>query len=477
MEVLSTLTVRTRFAPSPTGHLHIGGARTALFNWLYARHNQGKFVLRIEDTDVARSTEESTRAILDGMEWLGLDLDEGPFYQSERSEEYAGYARALLDKGHAYRCYCTPEELEAKRETALREKRPPMYDRSCRSRSDRTDRTGQPYALRFRIPDGATVFKDEIKGVISFENSGIEDLIILRSDGTPTYNFCVVVDDATMEITHCIRGDDHINNTPKQILMYKALGFTPPVFAHLPMILGADKTRLSKRHGAASVTAYREMGILPHALVNYLARLGWSHGDQEIFSMEELVEKFTLEAVGKSSGVFNPEKLIWLNQHYIKGASDSKLADLLLPFLKERGVDAEGDPRLRAIAGSLKERAKTLAEMADSSLYFFKDSVTYEEKAAAKFLTPDKADLFDMLIERLSALDSLTEENVERVFASILDETGLGLGKVAQPVRVALTGGTVSPGIHELIAAMGREMVMKRLEDGAAFCRSSEEAP
>ncbi|MFQ5465731.1 MAG: glutamate--tRNA ligase [Thermodesulfobacteriota bacterium] len=465
------MTVRTRFAPSPTGHLHIGGARTALFNWLYARHNKGKFILRIEDTDVARSTEEYTRAILDGMEWLGLDWDEGPFYQSKRSEVYARYAGQLMDRGFAYRCYCTPEELEAKREAALKSKRPPMYDRTCRSRTDQSDLTGRPYALRFRVPDGSTMFKDEIKGVISYENSGIEDLIIVRSDGTPTYNFCVVVDDATMEITHCIRGDDHINNTPKQILMYKALGLTPPVFAHLPMILGADKTRLSKRHGATSVTAYREMGILPEALVNYLARLGWSHGDQEIFSMEELVEKFTLEAVGKSSGVFNPEKLIWLNQHYIKGSTDAELADMLLPFLKERGVDAAGDPRLRAIAASLRERAKTLAEMADSSVYFFTDAVTYDEKAAAKFLTQEKAEILDSLRQRLSGLETFTEEAVEGVFAAILEETGLGLGKVAQPVRVALTGGTVSPGIHELITAMGREMVTRRLAEGAAYCR------
>ena len=467
------MTVRTRFAPSPTGHLHIGGARTALFNWLYARHNHGKFILRIEDTDVARSTEEYTGAILDGMRWLGLDWDEGPFYQSERSEVYARYARQLLDRGFAYRCFCTPEELEAKREAALKSKRPPMYDRTCRSRTDRPDR---PYALRFRVPDGSTIFKDEIKGVISFENSTIEDLIILRSDGTPTYNFCVVVDDATMEITHCIRGDDHINNTPKQILMYKAMGFTPPVFAHLPMILGADKTRLSKRHGATSVTAYREMGILPEALVNYLARLGWSHGDQEIFSRDELVEKFTLEAVGKSSGVFNPEKLIWLNQHYIKGTDDAELAEMLLPFLKERGVDASGDPRLRAIAASLRERAKTLAEMADSSIYFFTDAVTYDEKAAAKFLTPEKAEILDSLRQKLSGLEAFTEEAVEGVFAAVLEETGLGLGKVAQPVRVALTGGTVSPGIHELIAAMGREMVLRRLAEGAEYCRGRGQA-
>lgn len=462
------MTVRTRFAPSPTGYLHIGGARTALFNWLFARHNNGKFILRIEDTDVARSTRESIQAILDGMEWLGLDWDEGPFRQSERFDLYRKYANELLDKGYAYRCYCTPDELESRREAAMKEGRPPMYDRRCRARTGTPD---LPYAVRFSVPDGTTSFKDEIKGVITIENSAIEDLIILRSDGTPTYNLCVVVDDATMGITHCIRGDDHINNTPKQILLYKAMGFEVPVFAHLPMILGSDKKRLSKRHGATSVIAYKDMGVLPHALVNYLARLGWSHGDQEIFSAEELVEKFGLEAVGKSSGVFNPEKLIWLNQHYIKESSDEELATLLLPFLKDRGVDAGGDERLVRITRSLKERAKTLVEMADSALYFFSDKVTYDEKASKKFLTPDKAEVFEKLTEKLSICDPFTEEGIEKVFTTILEETGLKLGKLAQPVRVALTGGTVSPGIYELVSAMGRDMVLTRLNDALEYLK------
>src|SRR5512137_2732890 len=330
--------MRLRFAPSPTGYLHIGGARTALFNWLLARKTGGTFILRIEDTDVARSTQESVDAILQGMEWLGLDWDEGPFYQSDNFPLYREYVQKLLDEGKAYRCRCTPEELEAKRELAMKEGRKPKYDGTCRSLNIGPD---TPSAVRFRAPeDGATCFDDLIKGPISFSNEELDDLIIQRSDGTPTYNFTVVIDDASMTITHVIRGDDHINNTPRQILLYEALGYPVPKFAHVPMILGADKSRLSKRHGATSVIAYRDQGFLPEALVNYLVRLGWSHGDEEIFSREELVEKFTIEAVGKSAGVFNPDKLLWLNHHYIKEGDPARLAALLLPFLAERGVSA-----------------------------------------------------------------------------------------------------------------------------------------
>ncbi|MBW7957731.1 MAG: glutamate--tRNA ligase [Deltaproteobacteria bacterium] len=467
------MSVRTRFAPSPTGYLHIGGARTALFNLLYARRHKGKFVLRIEDTDVARSTKESIQAILDGMEWLGLNWDEGPFFQSKRFDEYRKRAEDLLAKGHLYRCYCTPEELESRREAAMKAGRPPMYDGRCRERTDQPD---LPFALRFRVPPGVTSFKDEIKGVISFENSTIEDLVVLRSDSTPTYNFCVVVDDAEMAMTHVIRGDDHINNTPKQILLYRALGYEVPVFAHLPMILGSDKTRLSKRHGATSVMAYKEMGYLPHALVNYLARLGWSHGDQEIFSLEELVDKFSLESVGKSSGVFNPEKLLWLNQHYIKSSPPEELAPLMLPFWKELGVDASGDTRLPAIIKTLQERARTLKEMAEGSLFYFRGVVDYDPKAREKFLTPESAELFDDLLKRLSALPSFTEKELEAAFNSLLETRGLKLGKLAQPVRVALTGGTVSPGIFETLSAMGRDLAIKRLKDAAAVARSPHDA-
>ncbi|MBI5454578.1 MAG: glutamate--tRNA ligase [Deltaproteobacteria bacterium] len=470
MQEVSELNFRTRFAPSPTGYLHIGGARTALFNLLFARHNKGKFILRIEDTDVARSTEESIKAILDGMEWLGLHWDEGPFFQSKRFDLYREHAYRLLEAGEAYRCYCTPEELEARREAAMKEGRPPKYDGRCKNIHEKLDK---PFALRFKVPPGTTVVRDVIKGAISFDNSTIEDLVILRSDTTPTYNFCVVVDDATMDITHVIRGDDHLNNTPKQILLYKALGHELPVFAHLPMILGSDKTRLSKRHGATSVMAYKEMGYLPQALVNYLARLGWSHGDEEIFSMNDLIEKFTLESVGASSGVFNPEKLLWLNQHYIKSTPDDELAGLVAPFFEALGLNVSGDERLPKIAGTLKERSRTLKDMAESGAFYFKDKAEYDPKAAEKFLTPDNAELFALVIERLEPLETFAHKPLEEAFNAILAEKDLKLGKIAQPVRVALTGGTVSPGIFEMMEAFGKGTVITRLKDALAHMKSA----
>jgi len=455
------MTVRTRFAPSPTGYLHIGGARTALFNYLFARRNRGEFILRIEDTDAARSTGESTDAILEGMKWLGLDWDEGPYYQSRRFTIYREHAEKLLEKGLAYRCFCTPEELEERRKRALEQGHPPKYDGRCKTRNAQP---GKPSAVRFSVPPGKTFFKDMIKGDISFDHSEIEDLVILRSDSTPTYNLCVVVDDATMGISHVIRGDDHINNTPKQILLYEALGYTVPAFAHLPMILGPDRSRLSKRHGATSVLAYKEMGYLPHALVNYLARLGWSYGDEEIFTKEELIEKFSLESVGKSSGVFNPEKLLWLNHHYIKETPPEGLAPVLLPHLKALGVDPEGDPRIPAIIKTLKERAKTLKEMAESSLFYFKEKISYEEKAAKKFLTPAISEPLKLLSEKLKKIEPFSEERIKEAFEEVLKETGLKLGELAQPVRVALTGETVSPGIFETISALGKEKTEKTLK-------------
>ena len=464
------MTVKTRFAPSPTGYLHIGGARTALFNRLFARHNKGKFVLRIEDTDVARSTEESVGAILEGMKWLGLDYDEGPFYQSKRFGLYKELALKLLKSGHAYRCYCGPEELEARRQAALKDGRPPRYDGRCRNAKETPDK---PHAVRFKVPPGKTIITDLIKGPIAFDHAEIEDLVILRSDSTPTYNLCVVADDAEMRITHVIRGDDHMNNTPKQALIYEALGYKLPNFAHLPMILGSDKTRLSKRHGATSVIAYRDMGYLPHALVNYLARLGWSHGDQEIFSMEELIEKFSFENVGKSSGVFNPEKLLWLNQHYIKETPSPALAPLLLPFLKEHGVEAENDKRLSLIITTIKERSKTLKEMAGHSLFYFKDDFAYDPKAVGKFFTSENAEALSLLSKRLSTLEEFTAKTIQIEFEAILTEKAMKLGGLAQPVRVALTGGTISPGIFETIEALGKERAIVRLERAVAFIKSS----
>ncbi|HAG51932.1 MAG TPA: glutamate--tRNA ligase [Deltaproteobacteria bacterium] len=471
--------VRTRFAPSPTGYLHIGGARTALFNYLFAKHHSalggGKFILRIEDTDVARSTEDSTQAILDGMQWLGLNWDEGPYFQSKRFELYKGHAYKFLEMGKAYKCFCTPEELEKRREEALKQGRPPKYDGRCRNNPPSPPLTKggkEGFAIRFKVPHGITLVKDLIKGNVAFNNDEIEDLVILRSDGTPTYNLCVVVDDATMEITHVIRGDDHLNNTPKQIMLYEAFGYPLPQFAHLPMILGSDKTRLSKRHGATSVMSYKEMGYLPHALVNYLARLGWSYGDQEIFSIHELIEKFSLENVGKSSGVFNPEKLIWLNQHYLKEAKPEELSLLLIPFLETKGYKVSADKRLVNIIKGFQERSKTLVEMAGAAEFYFKEDIQYEEDAAKKFLTPDMATIFEILISRLNNLQALTHEAIEAIFNDIINEKGLKLGKVAQPVRIALTGGKVSPGIFEVIENLGKETTIKRIKKAIEFIKS-----
>jgi glutamyl-tRNA synthetase len=460
--------LRVRFAPSPTGYLHIGGARTALFNYLLARKEKGTFVLRIEDTDVARSTQESVDAILQAMDWLGLSYDEGPFYQSERFDLYREKVQELLDSGAAYRCYCTSEELEARRESALKAGEKPKYDKTCLRRTDVPE--GLPYVVRFRVQDedGVTAFDDRIKGTITFRNDELDDLIILRSDGTPTYNFVVVVDDATMGINLVIRGDDHLNNTPRQILMYQALGYPVPEFAHVPMILGADKARLSKRHGATSVMAYRDMGYLPEAMVNYLVRLGWSHGDEEIFSMSELIEKFTLESVGKSAGVFNPEKLLWLNAHYIKTGDTARIGELLREYLAVEGIDAAEGPDPAAVVPTLRERARTMVEMAQGAAFYYAPQITYEDEAAAKFLTAAQRPLLESVTARLEALESFDEAAIAEAFGAVMEETGLKLGKVAPSVRVALTGSTVSPSVYEVIAVLGRDRTLERLRRAVA---------
>ena len=454
--------LRVRFAPSPTGYLHIGGARTALFNYLLAKNQQGAFVLRIEDTDVARSTRESVDAILDAMQWLGLSYDEGPIYQSDRFDLYRQKVQQLLDEGKAYRCYCTTEELDAKRETAKREGRKPKYDGTCRLR---TDQPNLPYVVRFRLPEGRdeTAFSDRIKGSITFRHEELDDLIIQRTDGTPTYNFVVVIDDAEMGINLVVRGDDHINNTPRQILLYEALGYPLPEFAHVPMILGSDKKRLSKRHGATSVMAYQEMGYLPEALINYLVRLGWSSGDEEIFTMDVLIEKFSLDNVGRSAGVFNPEKLLRLNSHYIKTGNPQRLAELLKPFLKEKGIAVEGGPDLVAVVESLQERSATLIEMADGAEFYFVDLVEYQEKAKAKFLQSTQKELITIIFEKLSTCEPFTKESLEESFAEIMVTTELKFGKIAQPLRVALTGGVPSPGIYEVLQVLGKERSLKRI--------------
>jgi len=460
----------TRFAPSPTGYLHIGGARTALFNWLFARHHGGKFILRIEDTDRERSTEESVRAILDAMEWLGMDWDEGPYYQTERLDVYREYLQRLIDKGLAYYCDCSPEDVERRRQEALKAGRKPKYDGRCR---DKGLGPGPGRVVRFRCPQaGTTVLNDLIKGSIEFDNAELDDLVLQRSDGFPTYNFAVVVDDVSMSVNYVIRGDDHVNNTPRQILIYQALGAPLPRFAHVPMILGQDRTRLSKRHGATSVMAYKEQGYLPEALVNYLVRLGWSYGDQEIFSREELIEKFDLDRVGASASVFDQEKLLWLNAHYIKEKPAGEIVRLLKPFLAERGYPDHGDDYLERAVATLQPRCRTLREMADAAAFYLVEDVEYDPKAAEKFLTPELAGPLKRLIETLKGLERFEEAELEKAFRRMAEDLGVKLGKIAQPVRVALTGVTASPGLFEIIDILGRETVLRRLEKALRFAEA-----
>jgi len=459
--------IRTRFAPSPTGYLHVGGARTALFNWLYARHTKGVFLLRIEDTDKNRSTAESVQAIFDGLQWLGIDWDEGPFYQSERLPLYQSMLETLIQSGKAYYCTCTPEQIEAMREKARAEGTKPRYDGTCRHK-----KLGpQPNAvIRFKRPEiGTTVINDAVKGPIVFQNSELDDFVLCRSDGMPTYNFVVVVDDIDMRINTIIRGDDHVMNTPKQILLYQALGAELPLFAHVPMVLGDDRTRLSKRHGATSVTAYRDLGLLPDAFINFLARLGWSFGDQELFSRQELIEKFTIDHIGKSAGVFDPVKLQALNADHIQSATPQAIAPQVLPFLQQKGWAAENDAYLHRIIPTLQSRSKTLLEMADQARFYYVESVDFEEKAAKKFLKGNVIDPLRDLRSRLDELDDYKEANLETVFKGLLEAFDIKLGKIAQPVRVALTGTSVSPGIFEIIAVLGKQRVLQRLDKAIAF--------
>lgn len=469
--------VRVRFAPSPTGHLHIGGARTALFNWLYARHNKGTFILRIEDTDRTRSTEDYIQSIIEGMEWLNLDWDEGPYRQTDRIDVYRTYTEKLMHNGNAYYCYCSPEELDQRRKEALAQGKLPKYDGRCKTiKEPPSDR--KP-VVRFNMPqEGETAVHDLIRGRIVFENAQLDDLIIMRSDGTPTYNFTVVVDDVDMKVTHVIRGDDHLNNTPKQIHIYRALGYDVPSFAHLPMIMGSDKTRLSKRHGATSVIAYKEEGYLPDALVNYLVRLGWSYGDQEIFSRDELIKHFTFENVGKSSAVFNPEKLLWLNSQYIMGAPSERLAELVTPILLEKGIIQEGhvidSEWLSKAIDSLKERSKTLVELAHSLRYYISEEVEYDSKAKSKFLNEKSHDLLQELQRGLGGLAEFSVTKIEKVFALITEKHEIKLGRLAQPARVAVTGRAESPGIFEVIEIVGKEKTLKRLEKAIKTIESLE---
>ncbi len=470
------MTVRTRFAPSPTGFLHIGGLRTALFCWLYARRHDGRFILRIEDTDLERSTAAAIQQIIDGMEWAGLVHDEGPFYQTKRFDRYREVIDVLLAEGKAYRCYCTKEELEAMRaeQTARGEK--PRYDGRWRERSD--VRPGVDPVVRFKNPaDGEAVVEDVIHGRVVFQNSELDDLIIARSDGTPTYNFCVVVDDMDMNVTHVIRGDDHLNNTPRQQNMLVALGRKPPVYAHLPMILGADGAKLSKRHGAVSVLQYRDEGYLPEALLNYLARLGWSHGDQEIFSLEEMVRLFDIADVNKSASAFNPEKLAWLNQQHMMRAPVGRLVEPLRRQLQQAGIVVhDEDEKLAQIALAQRERAKTMKEMAENSRFFFEPPAAYDDKAVRKHITADALKLLGAALTAFERQDDWSAPAIHVTVNAVAAAGEAALGKLAQPLRLALCGGTVSPPIDATIAILGRDETLARLERALAVWRGAATA-
>ena len=456
------MTVRTRFAPSPTGYLHIGGARTALYSWLHARKHGGVFVLRIEDTDLERSSIESVNAILEGMTWLGLEYDEGPFYQTQRFDRYREVIQQLLAGGHAYRCYCSREELDAMREAQMARKEKPKYDGRCRSRTE--PRPGVEPVIRFRNPDeGAVVFDDLIRGQVSFSNQELDDLIIARSDGTPTYNLTVVVDDMDMGISHVIRGDDHINNTPRQINILRALGQRLPTYAHVPMILGGDGKRLSKRHGAVSVMQYREDGFLPEALLNYLVRLGWSAGDQEVFSIDDMIRLFTVDDVNKAASSFNQEKLLWLNQQYIKSCDPAHIAHHLSWHLGREGIDPSQGPDILQVIKLHQERVQTLRELVLAIRYFYLDFTTYEEKAAAKNFKPETAVILRDLAGRLASLQSWAAEPIHQVIDQVAQAHAVGMGKVAQPLRVAVTGTGVSPAIDATVALLGWERTQRRL--------------
>jgi glutamyl-tRNA synthetase len=457
------MTVVTRFAPSPTGLLHIGGVRTALFSWLYARRHGGRFILRVEDTDRERSTEDAVRVILEGMCWLGLNEDEGPFYQTQRYDRYRAVIQQLLDAGLAYRCYCTKQELDALREQQLANKEKPRYDGRWRD-STATPPEGVVPAIRFKNPQGGeVVVEDLVHGRTVFQNAELDDLIIQRSDGNPTYNFCVVVDDWDMGVTHVIRGDDHLNNTPRQINMLRALGATPPVYAHVPMILGSDGAKLSKRHGAVSVLEYQREGFLPDALLNYLVRLGWSHGDQEFFTREEMIAAFDIAHVGKAASAFNPDKLLWLNQQHIIRAPRATLVAALREQLAMLGVTCDDDALVGGVVEALRERAKTMKEMAASSLFFFGEPGV-DEKAAAKHLTSEALAMLGELRVQLAASAEWSAAALHSLLQAFAEGRSIGLGKVAQPLRVAITGGTVSPPIDATLALLGRERVLARID-------------
>ncbi len=478
--------VRVRFAPSPTGYLHLGVAHTGLFNWLFARNQGGVFILRIEDTDTARSTEESMNAIKDGMRWIGMDWDEGPdvggdygpYFQMQRLDIYRKYGLQLIREGKAYRCYCTKEELEEKRREAIKRKKPPKYDGTCRNLTpeqiEANEAKGKPYVVRFKLPEEEREisFDDIIVGKVTFNSKVLDDFVLLKSNGTPIYNFANVIDDYLMKITHIIRAEQHISNTPRQLLLYEALGFEPPLFVHIPHILGKDRSKLSKRHGATSVTWYRDNGYLPEAMVNYLALLSWSPGNErELFSIDELIELFSLDKISKSPAIFDATKLEWMNGQYIKQMPIDKLALLAIPYLKEKfGLDyTADDPELREVLNLMHDRIKFIHELGDYGYFFFTDDFDFDNKAQKQLKKEGVPSLLRKLKERFEALDSFDEECVERATRGLIDELGIKAGALIHPTRAAVTGTTIGPSLFELLAVVGKERTIARLERGADF--------
>ncbi|WP_036800159.1 glutamate--tRNA ligase [Photobacterium marinum] len=471
------MTVKTRFAPSPTGFLHVGGARTALYSWLHAKHMDGEFVLRIEDTDLERSTQEAIDAILEGMEWLGLNWDEGPYYQTKRFDRYNQLIDQLLAEDKAYKCYCPKELLDELREELMASGLKPRYDakhpRVIEANEAATEET--PFVIRFRNPkEGTVVFDDHVRGRIEIANSELDDLIIRRADGSPTYNFCVVVDDWDMGITQVVRGEDHINNTPRQINIYKALGAPVPEFAHCAMILGDDGAKLSKRHGAVSVMQYRDEGYLPQALLNYLVRLGWSHGDQEIFSLEEMIKLFSLDSISKSASAFNTDKLLWLNNHYIKTAEPEYVAEYLQWHLDQKEIDITNGPAITEVIKLVGERCNTLIELAEQSRYFYQDFNEFEAGAAKKHLRPVAKEALMLALAKAEAMAEWTTENLHNLIKETCEELELGMGKVGMPLRVAVTGQGQSPSVDAVMQLVGKERVVARINMALAFIAERE---
>ncbi|MBE0509270.1 MAG: glutamate--tRNA ligase [Chromatiales bacterium] len=465
------MSIKTRFAPSPTGYLHVGGARTALFSWLHARKHGGRFVLRVEDTDLERSTEASVNAILEGMSWLGLEYDEGPIFQTHRFGRYNEVIDQLLTSGHAYRCNCSRERLETLREGQMQRKEKPRYDGHCRGK---TIDPNEPHVIRFRNPvEGVVAFDDMVRGRLAFANSELDDLIIRRSDGAPTYNLTVVVDDWEMGITDVIRGDDHINNTPRQINLLHAIGATPPRYAHVPMILGDDGARLSKRHGAVSVMQYRDDGILPEALLNYLVRLGWSHEDREIFSLDEMVELFDINSVNKAASAFNTEKLLWLNQHYIKSEAPERIARLLSRHMGDLGIDPAPYPPLAEVVVAQRERAHTLVELAEISAFYYRDFEGYDEKAAKKAFKAEALEPLRRVRQKLVDASAWERVMLHDAIAQTVEELGVGFGKVGMPLRLAVTGGAPSPDLDLTLQLIGKEACLRRIDKAIAHIETT----